>query len=69
MIHTLIQSSSEVVDMLTDFVPKLVMLCAAISAFLPPPEGEGILSKLHSYINMVALNVKHAKNKDDISTS
>jgi hypothetical protein len=65
MIHTLIQSSSEVVDALTDFVPKLVMLASVLAALLPPPEEQGFLSKVHDFINKIALNVKHAKNKED----
>jgi hypothetical protein len=65
MIHTLIQSSSDVVDALTNFVPKVVMLASVLAALLPPPEQSGFLSKVHGWINTIAFNVKHAKNKEN----
>lgn len=68
MIHTLIQSGSEVVDALIDFVPKVVMLASVLAAFLPAPEKEGFLSRVHKWINLAAVNVKHAKNKNDTPT-
>lgn len=51
------------IDYLIETIPKLVLLANMISAFLPKPGGRGVLSKLHSAINIMAFNFYHATNR------
>ena len=57
-----IQYASNLLDVITDFVPKLITFATITAAFFPPCPGTW-LSRLHVIINMVAFNFKEAKNK------
>jgi hypothetical protein len=60
-----INSASSLLDALVDFVPKVIATTAVVAAFLPPPDQDNILSKVHRIINLVAFNFKHAANKEN----
>lgn len=60
-----INSASDVIDAVSNLVPKIIGFASIAAAFLPKPEGNGVLSKVHGYINRVAFNFKHAQNKED----
>lgn len=59
-----INSWSTLLDSLIGFVPKLIATCTMIAAFLPPPEQNSILSRLHRIMNLIAFNFGKAANKD-----
>lgn len=64
MIAESINNISSIVDSLTDLVPKIIGFASVAAAFLPKPDGEGIMAKAHKYINAVAFNIKHAENSE-----
>ena len=64
MIAESINNISSIVDSLTDLVPKIIGFASVAAAFLPKPAGEGIVSRVHKYINAVAFNIKHAANAE-----
>ncbi len=59
----LINNFGDVMDAVTTTAPKVVAGCSVIAAFLPKPDGEGVLSKIHKSINAVAFNFNQAKNE------
>lgn len=64
MLHDTINNVTTIIDAATNLVPKIIGFASIAAAFLPKPEGEGLLSKAHHYINQVAFNFNHAENKD-----
>lgn len=58
-----ITQTGDVFDALTDAVPKVIAGCSVVAAFLPKPDGEGVLAKIHKSINAVAFNFNQAKNQ------
>ena len=58
----MIQYASDLLDVITNFIPKLITFASITAAFFPPCSGAW-LSRLHDIINMVAFNFKEAKNK------
>lgn len=53
-------------DAISAFIPKAIATASVLSAFLPKPDGDGFLSKLHKWINMAGCNFNQAKNSTDI---
>ena len=64
MIAETINNISSIVGALTDLIPKIIGFASVAAAFLPKPDGEGIMSRVHKYINAVAFNIKHAANAE-----
>lgn len=67
MIETItqnIESWSSLIDAITSFIPKLITACTVLSAFLPTPDHQSILSKIHKSINLIAFNFGKAANKE-----
>ena len=60
----MIQYTSDLLDVLSNFIPKLIAFASISAAFFPPVAGHTWLSKIHTFINMVAFNFKEAKNKE-----
>ena len=60
----MIQYTSDLLDVLSNFIPKLIAFASISAAFFPPVAGHTWLSKIHAFINMVAFNFKEAKNKE-----
>ena len=60
----IIQYASDLLDVITNFLPKLIAFASISAAFFPPVAGSSWLSKVHTFINMVAFNFKEAKNKE-----
>lgn len=60
----MIQYASDLLDVITNFLPKLITFATISAAFFPPVAGHTWLSKIHTFINMVAFNFKEAKNKE-----
>lgn len=67
MIETLQQTTetisalSKLIDVLTDFVPKAVMLASIVAAITPPPDPASrfypVLNFLDGLLNHVAFNI------------
>lgn len=54
------------IDYLTQVATSLLAFvgaCAALSAAIPKPLTDGLLSKLHTLINVCGCNIKHARNE------
>ena len=60
----MIQYTSDLLDALSNFIPKLIAFASISAAFFPPVAGHTWLSKIHTFINMAAFNFKEAKNKE-----
>lgn len=45
-----------------DLVPRLISAAAIISAFFPPPDKDSWRWQIHSFVNLLAFNIKHAAN-------
>lgn len=67
----MIEPLTEYIDKLTSlnnsimmYIPSLVGLSSFLAAVFPKPKPDTFLAKVHKWINVVALNVKHARNKD-----
>jgi len=58
-----ITSASQLIDALSDFIPKLVGFSSMIAAFLPAPTKRGFFSNLHKLINATAFNFNKARNQ------
>ena len=59
----LINNFGDVMDAVTATAPKVVAGCSVIAAFLPKPDGDGFLAKVHKAINATAFNFNQARNK------
>ena len=49
-------------------VEALLMIvggAAVLAAYTPTKKDEVILAKIKNFLNLIAFNVKHAKNKDE----
>lgn len=57
-----INSVGDFSDAITNTVPKIVTLCAFISAMVPAPVKDSALSTVHKVINLCAFNFNHASN-------
>lgn len=59
---------TSLITVLTVFLPTLIGFMSTIAAVLPPPDPASkwynTLTFLRKWINILACNVKHAKNKD-----
>lgn len=55
---TTLQTVSDTVDVLIDVIPKISLIASAVSAFVPLPQ----VKLISGIINILALNVKNAKN-------
>lgn len=60
----MIQYASDLLDVITNFLPKLITFASITAAFFPPVAGSSWLSKVHTFINLAAFNFKEAKNKE-----
>lgn len=60
----MIQYASDLLDVISNFIPKLIAFASISAAFFPPVAGSSWLSKIHSFINLAAFNFKEAKNKE-----
>ena len=60
----MIQYTSDLLDVLSNFIPKLIAFASISAAFFPPVAAHTWLSKIHSFINLAAFNFKEAKNKE-----
>jgi hypothetical protein len=60
----MIQYASDLLDVISNFMPKLIAFASVTAAFFPPVASHSWLSKVHTFINMVAFNFKEAKNKE-----
>jgi len=61
---SIVNSSSDLLDSILGFVPKLVATCALIAASFPPPDPKvKPLFWLSRTINLIGMNVGHAKNE------
>jgi hypothetical protein len=63
MIVETINQISNFLDAATNFIPKAIAFASVSAAFLPKPDGEGFLSKVHKTINVIAFNFNNAENK------
>lgn len=45
------------------FAPYVVGIASAIAALTPTPKDDTFLAKVRKAVDLVALNVKHAKNE------
>ena len=63
MVADYITQASSIFDALSDFIPKAIGFASVAAALLPKPDGDGILSKVHKFINAVAFNFMNATNK------
>lgn len=68
----MIESITETLDQLTSlntsimmYIPSVIGLCAFLASVFPKPIPGTFLAKVHKWINIIAFNVKHAKNKDE----
>jgi hypothetical protein len=62
----IVNSTGDLLDSLVNFVPKIIAACSVIAALIPAPESEGTAKKIYCWINRLAVNVKHAKNAEDV---
>lgn len=67
----MIEPITEYVDKLTDlnnsimmYIPSLVGLASFLASIFPKPQAGTIRARVHKFINVLALNVKHAQNKE-----
>ena len=60
----MIQYASDLLDVISNFIPKLIAFASISAAFFPPVAAHTWLSKIHSFINLAAFNFKEAKNKE-----
>lgn len=67
----MIESITETLDQLANlnasiimYIPSVIGLYSFLAAVFPKPIPGTFLAKVHKWINIIALNVKHAKNKD-----
>jgi len=55
-------------DSVTGFIPKLIAGCSLAAAVLPKPDPESkffiVLGPVRKTIDILAFNMRHAKNKD-----
>lgn len=59
-----VNSTGTFIDAVTNFLPKIVAISAAISAIMPKPQQPGLLSALHGLVNFIGLNIGHARNSN-----
>jgi hypothetical protein len=52
-------------EAILQIVTGVIAVAAAVAAVTPNTKDEGIVGKLQSLINKLALNVGNAKNKDE----
>ena len=50
-------------DTFIEYIPHIVTFCSAIAAITPMPKTEGILKTIMKIIDVLAINVGHAKDK------
>lgn len=49
-----------------EIVAAVIAVCSVIAAFTPTPVDNAILAKVRKLIDLGALNVLNAKNKNDV---
>jgi hypothetical protein len=59
-----INFASQAIDSMSNFIPKIIGFASIAAALLPPPGKDSKLAILHSYINTIAFNFKHARNAE-----
>ena len=60
-----IGAGTNIMNQLAVFIPSMIGTSSVLAAMLPAPEGSSFLAKVHKFINLVAFNFAHAKNKDE----
>lgn len=68
--NSMIESITNILIQLTQFntalasyIPSVIGVFSVMAAFMPKPNGDGWLSKVHWIINRLAFNVGQAANK------
>ena len=54
---------SAMLTSLSTLIPQIIAGASVLAAFMPPPDGESTLAKVHAAINWIAFNFKHATNR------
>lgn len=60
-----IGAGTNIMNQLVTFIPSVIGVSSVFAAMMPAPEGNSFLSKVHKFINLIAFNFAHAKNKDE----
>ena len=53
----------ETIQNVVSVVTAVIALASAIAALTPTPKDDNLLRKVRSFIDTLAINVKHARNK------
>ena len=56
-------SVETVIDTIIQYIPHVVTFCSAIAAITPMPKTEGVLKTIMRIVDVLAINVGHAKDK------
>jgi len=56
-------SVESTIDLIIQYIPHIVTFFSAIAAITPTPKAEGILKTIMKIVDVLAINVGHAKDK------
>ena len=56
-------SVESTIDLIIQYIPHIVTFCSAVAAITPMPKAEGILKTIMKIVDVLAINVGHAKDK------